>query len=218
MIFTAFTSGLNYLATTERGQFSEVPKLIKSFIKKHKPSGTIDLYRIVRDKTIRLVDPAGIFPNPNVDQEELIKLACLARACKSQGSSKGSKLTKAYEWHRFLCGEVKSLPEDFFRREPYIHLGGGSYVMAALRSGKEIFNSEWFKNDRNLLLMHSYQEPKSPRESHPSARRREPQAGAGQANGPALLRFGWTISSKAYYGNPRSVFRRGWTLAQPRQW
>ncbi len=41
--------------------------------------------------------------------------------------------------------------------------------------------------------MHSYQEPKSPRESHPSARRREPQAGAGQANGPALLRFGWAI-------------------------
>ncbi len=41
--------------------------------------------------------------------------------------------------------------------------------------------------------MHSYQEPKSPRESHPSARRREPQAGAGQANGPALLHFGWTI-------------------------
>ena len=37
--------------------------------------------------------------------------------------------------------------------------------------------------------MHSYQEPKSPRESHPSARRREPQAGAGQANGPVLLPF-----------------------------
>jgi len=35
--------------------------------------------------------------------------------------------------------------------------------------------------------MHNYQEPKSPRESHPSARRREPQAGAGQANGQALL-------------------------------
>jgi len=33
-------------------------------------------------------------------------------------------------------------------------------------------------NDRNLLLMYSYQEPKSPRESHPSARRREPQASA----------------------------------------
>ena len=47
--------------------------------------------------------------------------------------------------------------------------------------------------NRNLLLMHSYQEPNSPRESHPSARRREPQTGAGQANGPALLRFGWTI-------------------------
>ena len=43
---------------------------------------------------------------------------------------------------------------------------------------------------RNLLLMHSYQEPKNPRESYPSARRQEPQAGAGQANGPALLRFG----------------------------
>ncbi len=41
--------------------------------------------------------------------------------------------------------------------------------------------------------MHSYQEPKSPRESHPSARRQEPRTGAGQANGPALLRFGWTI-------------------------
>ncbi len=42
--------------------------------------------------------------------------------------------------------------------------------------------------------MHSYQEPKSPREIHPSARRREPQAGTGQANGPALLRSGWIIS------------------------
>jgi len=29
---------------------------------------------------------------------------------------------------------------------------------------------------------------------NPSARRREPQAGAGQANGPALLTFRWTIS------------------------
>ncbi len=30
-----------------------------------------------------------------------------------------------------------------------------------------------------------------------SARRREPQAGAGQANGSALLRFGWTICDKS---------------------
>jgi len=50
--------------------------------------------------------------------------------------------------------------------------------------------------------MHSYQEPKSPRESHPSTRRREPQAGAGQANGPALLRFGWTISDNGLLCQP----------------
>ncbi len=41
--------------------------------------------------------------------------------------------------------------------------------------------------------MHSYQEPKRPRESHPLARRQEPRTGAVQENGPALLRFGWTI-------------------------
>jgi len=50
--------------------------------------------------------------------------------------------------------------------------------------------------------MHSYQEPKSPRESHPSARRREPQAGAGQANGPFLHRFGWTISDNGILCQP----------------
>ncbi len=50
--------------------------------------------------------------------------------------------------------------------------------------------------------MHSYQEPKSPRESHPSARRREPQAGAGQANGPALLRLGGQYPITGYYDNP----------------
>ncbi len=38
-------------------------------------------------------------------------------------------------------------------------------------------------NDRNLHLIHSYQEPKSSRESYPSASRREPQGGAGQATG-----------------------------------
>jgi len=50
--------------------------------------------------------------------------------------------------------------------------------------------------------MHSYQEPKSPWESHPSARRREPQAGAGQANGPALLRFGRILSDNVQLCQP----------------
>ncbi len=58
-------------------------------------------------------------------------------------------------------------------------------------------------------MMHSYQEPKSPRESHPSARRREPQAGAGQANGPALLRFGWKISDKRLLCQPEVGFQEG---------
>jgi len=53
--------------------------------------------------------------------------------------------------------------------------------------------------------MHSYQEPKSPRESHPSVRLREPQAGTGQANGLALLRFGWTISDNGLLFQPDLV-------------
>jgi len=57
--------------------------------------------------------------------------------------------------------------------------------------------------------MHSYQEPKSPRECHPSARRREPQAGAGQANGPALLRLGWTISDNRLLCQPEVGFQAG---------
>jgi len=57
--------------------------------------------------------------------------------------------------------------------------------------------------------MHSYQEPKSPRESHPSARRREPRAGAGQANGPALLSLGWTISDNRLLCQPEVGFQAG---------
>ncbi len=56
--------------------------------------------------------------------------------------------------------------------------------------------------------MHSYQEPQSPRESHPSARRREPQAGAGQTIGPALLRFGWTIWDVGLLCQPEVGFHR----------
>jgi len=57
--------------------------------------------------------------------------------------------------------------------------------------------------------MHSYQEPKSPQESHPSARRREPQAGAGQTNGPALLSFGWTLSENRLLCQPEVGFQAG---------
>jgi len=57
--------------------------------------------------------------------------------------------------------------------------------------------------------MHSYQEPKSPRASHPSARRRRPQAGTGQANGPALLRFGWTIFDNRLLCQPEVGFQAG---------
>ena len=49
--------------------------------------------------------------------------------------------------------------------------------------------------------MHSHQEPKNSPNSHRSAHPREPQVGAGQANGPALFRFEWTICDTAYYVN-----------------
>ncbi len=55
--------------------------------------------------------------------------------------------------------------------------------------------------------MYSYQEPKSPQESHPSAHLREPQAGAGHANGPALLRFGWTICNNGLFCQPVGGFQ-----------
>ncbi len=61
--------------------------------------------------------------------------------------------------------------------------------------------------------MHSYQEPKSPRESRPSARRREPQAGTGQANGPALLRFAWTITDNRLLRQPEVGFQAGLDVA-----
>jgi len=46
-------------------------------------------------------------------------------------------------------------------------------------------------------------------ESHPSARRRGPQAGAGQANGAALLSFGWTISDNRQLCQPEVGFQAG---------
>ena len=49
--------------------------------------------------------------------------------------------------------------------------------------------------------MHSYQEPKSPLESHPSARRREPQAGARRAIGPPPFVLGGQYPMIAYYVN-----------------
>ena len=64
-------------------------------------------------------------------------------------------------------------------------------------------------NDRNLLLSSGYQESKNSRNSHRSARRREPQAGAGQANGPAHLRFGWAISDNRQLGQPEVGFHAG---------
>ncbi len=46
-------------------------------------------------------------------------------------------------------------------------------------------------------------------ESRPSARRREPQAGAGQANGPAPLRFGAVISDNGLLCQPEVGFQVG---------
>ncbi len=66
-------------------------------------------------------------------------------------------------------------------------------LLGILRREAEI--SE-IQNDRNLLLSSGDQESKNSRNSYRSARRREPQAGAGQANGPAILRCGWTVSDK----------------------
>ncbi len=39
-------------------------------------------------------------------------------------------------------------------------------------------------------------------DNHGAARFRGPQAGAGQANGPALLRFGWTVSDNELLCQP----------------
>ncbi len=57
--------------------------------------------------------------------------------------------------------------------------------------------------------MHSCQEPKSSQQTHPLARRLEPQAGAGQANGPALLSFGSTISDNRILCQPEVGFQAG---------
>ncbi len=62
-------------------------------------------------------------------------------------------------------------------------------------------------NDRNLLLRSGHQESKNSQNSHRSARRREPQAGAGQANEPALLRFEWTICDNGLLCQPEVGFQ-----------
>ena len=61
-------------------------------------------------------------------------------------------------------------------------------------------------NDRNLLLRSGHQESKNSRNSHRSARRREPKAGAGQANRPPLF-LRATISDNQLYVNLKLVFR-----------
>ena len=59
-----------------------------------------------------------------------------------------------------------------------------------------------YLNDRNLLLRSGHQESKNSRNSHRSACRREPQAGAGPANGPAPPCFlGRQYPITAYYVN-----------------
>ncbi len=48
---------------------------------------------------------------------------------------------------------------------------------------------------------------KDSRNSHRSAGRREPQAGAGQAHGITLLRFGWSISDNSLLCQPAVGFQ-----------
>ncbi len=64
-------------------------------------------------------------------------------------------------------------------------------------------------NDRNLLLMHSYQKPKSPRESTLQPAVVSPKRVPDRQMGHPPFVLGGQFPITAYYVNPRSVFRQG---------
>ena len=114
-----------------------VPELITQFEKSHEAVRTLDIgedYPSAQDRV--LLDPnelmARTFAFPYAQLSKIYKYS-ISCTNPPRTEFQDAALKKAFLWARFVCGEVESLPEKFFKSRPWIHPLGESYVERAFK-------------------------------------------------------------------------------------
>ncbi len=161
LIFTAvmmaFASG--YFVLFVKGSYQvtdsdliKINRLKGAFTKHYKVQTNID-FSILFPTTdhLKLITPIYNLAEFNPSQIPLFSTNkdCFVNISKEIISS---RRLKELIWEEFRCKKRNYLPQNFFRRPPYLHRSGFSYVYLAYASGRKGFRREsWIKSNINLF-------------------------------------------------------------------
>ncbi len=128
----------------------------QSFLENRKPEGEIDLSGLAQNRYhTELVQPESALPqSQNHELNDVVALYRYAEECKG-APGEGMfpvELKKTLTWHRFRCGELKSLPDKFFETPPFMHPSGESFVRLAERSGRKEFRDGPWRETHSAYL------------------------------------------------------------------
>ena len=113
-----------------------VAELLGEFSRTSQKAGTFDGDSMFDSAERRgLLDPAEALPQSfRYKAQSLRSLYSYSRTCKKPAGQgpRGAALAKAWQWHRFVCGEGP-LPDGFLRQPPFMHPFGHSFAWLLLQ-------------------------------------------------------------------------------------
>ncbi|MBS1960896.1 MAG: DUF3404 domain-containing protein [Bdellovibrionales bacterium] len=132
---------------------SSILRLKNGFVGNHPPAAVVNLADLgSREQRAELADPALLFPrSTKLPFRELAALYRYANGCATRDlvPTRNEELKKAFRWHAFLCGAKPAPGPEFFRRPPYFHPSGSTYVHLAWKSERPEFHTEaWARANR----------------------------------------------------------------------
>lgn len=157
-VILAFMSGYAFLFVQDRNSASvdDVNKiaLIKyEFQKEISPFAIVNFSSIYySNDQIKLIDPLYIVSDHGIDEKVTYSTNkdCF-KNWKEFSNNEG--MEKIWLWENFRCGRIRSLPESFFNKAPFIHPSGKSYAFLAFSFSSGLRNSKgWVL--KNLSLFH----------------------------------------------------------------
>jgi len=125
-----------------------ISQIKSKFESSYSPLSKINSEEIRQQKAAaELIDPTTILPHTEkYPRREIVSLYHYAETCKNRGSLhlQNRNLQKAQVWHEYTCNYRKTLPEAFFRTQPFMHPSGESFVtLAARHKDSQFSKSSW---------------------------------------------------------------------------
>lgn len=143
---------------------SDNPKdLISRFLLSNRPLTSFNLGDEFPGRKLNsLFKVEGLLPTTDtVDYHELSAILKYSKYCdQAIPSTKSPALQKELEWSKWKCKKIPQLPENFFRKEPWIHPLGDSYVYLALKADHSPYakNLEWQRQNQGFAHVLEWRE------------------------------------------------------------